>query len=242
MAEWARSLAQWPHRIVTQGDFVDQTSAAFVFGEWVGRLFFVGLGLALLAFGLARRRKHGGADGWIIAGTVVTLLGVVTFGLTIVDRSRDVAGPAPIKNTSVKQVFGTCDEATSALTSGLEQVVAEGEAGHVDAMRTTTFTMLRIPADNPTCFDPAVVSDFEGIAAADPDDEGLDYADIEEECWLVARDAATLTNFAAGLGQAVPAEAERVLNGLTVLSRDDPECLSAEDAAEMADDARDAWS
>lgn len=221
---------------------MDQASAAFVVGEWIGRLFFVGVGLALLVFGLDRRRTRGGADGWIIAGTVATLVGIVTFGLTIVDRSRDVAGPPPIEDTSVEQVFGTCEEAMSALASRLEQLLAEAEAGRVDAMRSSTFTIVRIPTDNPTCFDPSVISESEAIAAADPNDEGVDYADIDEECWVVARDAATLTNFASGFGQTAPADAERALTGLTVLSTNDPDCLSAEDAAEMADDARAAWS
>ncbi|MEG9225445.1 hypothetical protein [Aeromicrobium sp. Sec7.5] len=223
---------------------MDDTSAAFTFGVWMGRLLIVGVGLALLAFGILRsRRDQGGAGGWIAAGVLVALLGTATAAIQVVeDRSTDGLGPPAIEDTSVPQVFASCDEAIAAVQASLDQVVVEAEAGRVAAMRSATFTMLRIPTDNPTCFDPTVVAEFESISAAKPDDENLDYSSIDEECWVVARDAATLTNFAAGFGQGVPDLAERVLSGLTVLSETDPQCLSTKDAAEMADQAREAWS
>lgn len=221
---------------------MDETSVAFTTGLWAGRLFIVGVGLGLLALGVHRKRSGRSADGWIAAGILVALLGVATTALQVVEDSSDeAAGPPAVEDTSVPQVFGTCEEAASALQSSLDQLVVEGEAGRVDAMRSATFTMLRIPGDNPTCFEPALVEEFEKVAAADPDNEGLDYSRIDEECWLVARDAATIRNFASGFGQAVPQQAERVLAGLSVLSTNDPACLSAEDAAEMADDARATW-
>lgn len=222
---------------------MDETSAAFTIGLWAGRLFIVAVGLGLLALGLHRKRSGRSAGGWIAAGILVALLGVTTTALQVVDeKTRDeAAGPPAVEDTSVPQVFGTCEEAASALQSSLDQLVVEGEAGRVDAMRSATFTMLRIPGDNPTCFDPAIVEEFAKVSATDPDNEGLDYSRIDEECWLVARDAATIKNFASGFGQAVPQQAERVLAGLTVLSTNEPACLSADDATEMAEDARAAW-